>query len=140
MSREIPLLASEKIKLGCLTIFILALLIPGLFGAYKDLYRLIVRDKSGYEKNMSDLCEYYNIEVIHSEVSIATYDIGVDFQTWKAYTEEQHFAYCDKIFNSIKKTLHQFKMVDEDTEPRIDFYVNSRRIAYISDGFTHVLD
>ena len=140
MSREIPLLASEKIKLGCLTVFILMLLIPGLLGGYKKIYRLIVRDKSGYEKTMKDLCDYYHIEVVDSDADIADYDIGVDFQTWNAYSEDQRFAYCGKIFNSINETLQKYKMVDKDAEPIIDFYINSRRVAYISGGYTHILE
>ena len=140
MSREIPLLASEKIKLGCLIFLFLMLLIPGLFGAYKDIYRLIVRDKDAYEKNMKALCEYYDIEIIHSEVKIATYDIAVNYDKLMAFDNDQRFVYCDKIYGSINKTLQMCKMVDEETEARVDFYVNSRRIAYIADGFTHVLD
>lgn len=140
MSREVPLLASEKIKLGCLVFFILMLIIPGLLGAYKSIYRAIVRNKDAYEKNMQDLCEYYQIGIINEKPDIAYYDISVEANNWNAYNQDQRFTYCDKIYNSIDKTLQVCKMVDKDTKPHIDFYLDSRKVAYIAGGFTHLLD
>ena len=140
MSREIPLLASEKLKLGCLVFIILILLIPGLFGAYKDIYRLIVRDKDAYDKNMEKLCEYYDIKVMDSNIKIADYDISVNYEKWKVMTDEQRFNYCDNIYGSINKTLRVCKMIEEEETSSIDFFVNSRKIAYIHGGYIHLLD
>ena len=140
MSREIPLLASEKIKLGCLIFFILMLLIPGLFGAYKSIYRAIVRDKEAYERNMEKLCEYYDIEVIESNTKTIEYDIAVNYEKWKAMSNDQRFNYCDNIYGSINKTLRVCKMIEEEETSSIDFFVNNRRIAYINGGYIHLLD
>ena len=64
MSREVPLLASEKIKLGILIVVVLAILIPGVYAGWKAIVKNIAKDTDGYEKAMEDVEKLYYFDVM----------------------------------------------------------------------------
>lgn len=138
MSREVPLLASEKIRLGCLIFFILAIGIPAIFGAWQKLYRIVVRDKDGYEKAMVQIGEHYHFEVMDFDDSINRYNLKVDPRAWRAYDEDQRFEYCDAVFGSIRRSQTKYRMKSEDDKPRLVFFVNAVEVANVDNGLITV--
>lgn len=125
MSREVPLLTSEKIKLGIAVIVILGFFFPLLrFGA-RELYRVIVRDTEGYEKKMDEAAEYYNFKVVVYRSGLNLYNLEVDVDTWRTHTSDQLKVYCDNVQKTIYKIQQKYKMQEEDNQPYINFYVNA---------------
>ena len=134
MSKGIPLLAHEKIKLVILIAIAVFVIVPGLFGQWQKLYRVIVRDKKGYERSIGELEKYYNVTVGYYDDFWNRYGVRMDPQIWKAYDDDQRFAYCDKIYDSLYKTQQRYKMRAEGEKPEVKFYLNELEVANIKDG------
>ena len=126
MSRETPLLASEKIKLGCVTVFILLFVIPLLWFGAKELYRVIVRDSEGYEKAMEQAAEHYKFKVVVHRKGLNVYNLEVDVSMWRSGTDEQKKVYCEQCQKAIYKLQQKYKMYAEDDQPLLYFYVNGQ--------------
>lgn len=138
MSREVPLLASEKIKLGILIFFGVLILLSALAGARKKIYRMIVRDKEGYETAMQQISEKYYFEVIEYSETLNNFKLAVEPKAWASYDQDNRFKYCDACFEMIRKAQQKYKMVDEDVKPSIDFFVNSSLVGTVSGGYTTI--
>ena len=138
MSRDVPLLASEKIKLGILIGIVLLIVSSLVSGAWKKLYRVIVRDKKSYERVMNEMCDYYHFTVHSFDDSMNTYKLDVDSEHWKVMTKDGRFNYCDNCFNSIRKAQVMYKMKDEGDDPILYFFVNNNKMAQVAYGYTTV--
>ena len=138
MSKGVPLLASEKIKLGLLILFVAVILISALSGLWKKAYRAIVRDSDGYEKAMEDVEKLYYFDVMSYNEDLNTYNLAVDPEHWKGLSSDARFKYCDSCHNAIRKTQWYYKMTDEGEDPVVYFYVNNNKMAQVAYGYTTV--
>lgn len=138
MSREVPLLASEKLKLGCLITIVLAILIPAVAGSWKSIYRSIVRDKEGYEKALDEIGDRYYFQMISEKKNVSIMKIAVEPEAWRSYDTDNRTKYCNAVFKAICDAQQKYKMADKDSSPLIHFYVNSREVGSVDDGFTTV--
>lgn len=135
MSREVPLLTSEKIKLVIVVAVVVFLFVPLLWFGAKELYRVIVRDTEGYEKSMDQAADYYNFKVVVYRSGINSYNLDVDVSTWRAYDTAQKKAYCEKCQESIYKIQQKYKMQEKDNQPSVFFFINGFLVAdYTSTG------
>ena len=138
MSREVPLLASEKIKLGILIVVVLAILIPGVYAGWKAIVKNIAKDTDGYEKAMEDVEKLYYFDVMSYNEDLNTYNLAVDPEHWKGLSSDARFKYCDSCHNAIRKTQWYYKMTDEGEDPVVYFYVNNNKMAQVAYGYTTV--
>ena len=138
MSKGVPLLASEKIKLGLLILFVAVILISAFSGLWKKAYRAIVRDSDGYEKAMEDVEKLYYFDVMSYNEDLNTYNLAVDPEHWKGLSSDARFKYCDSCHNAIRKIQWYYKMTDEGEDPVVYFYVNNNKMAQVAYGYTTV--
>ena len=87
MSREVPLLASEKIKLGIIIVAVAAIVIPGIITGWKAIYKNAVKDTEGYEKKMEEVEEVYKFDVVSFNDKRNAYDLEIDAEQWKGLSE-----------------------------------------------------
>ena len=125
MSRNVPLSASEKIKLVLVILFALLIMFPLLRFGVKELYRRIVRDPEGYEKAMEQAAEHYKFKVVIHREGLNVYNLEVDASMWRSGTDEQKRNYCDQCQKYIYKLQQQYKMYGKDEQPLVNFYVNA---------------
>ncbi len=126
MSREVPLLTSEKIKLIFAIIITLVIFLPLLRFGGKELYMVIARDPEGYEKKMNEAAEYYKFKVVVYRSGLNLYNLEIDVEIWNSYTKEQLETYFDNVQKSIYKIQQKYKMQEKDNQPYINFYVNGQ--------------
>ena len=125
MSREVPLTASEKIKIVIVTVIVICLFFPLVRFGVKELYRRIVRDPEGYEKAMEQAAEHYKFKVVIHREGLNVYNLEVDASMWRSGTDEQKKSYCDECQKYIYKLQQQYKMYAKDEQPLVNFYVNA---------------
>lgn len=125
MSREVPLTASEKIKIVIVTVIVIGLFFPLVRFGVKELYRRIVRDPEGYEKAMEQAAEHYKFKVVIHREGLNVYNLEVDASMWRSGTDEQKKSYCDECQKYIYKLQQQYKMYAKDEQPLVNFYVNA---------------
>lgn len=138
MSKEVPLLASEKIKLGLLILLVAVILISALSGLWKKAYRAIVRDSKGYEKAMTEVEDLYKFKVAEYDKSLNSYNVEVDPDHWVSLNKDSRFDYCTSCHDVIRKTQVHYKMTDEDDDPVVNFFVNGTKMAQVAYGYTTV--
>jgi len=125
MSREVPLSASEKIKLVLVILFVIGIMFPLLRFGGKELYRRIVRDPEGYEKAMQQAADHYKFKVVIHREGLNVYNLEVDASMWRSGTDEQKRTYCEQCQKAIYKLQQQYKMYAKDEQPLVNFYVNA---------------
>ena len=129
MSREVPLLSSEKIKLGILIGIVVLVIVSNVSGLWKKAYRAVIRDKDGYEQALSQMAEYYQFEIISFDDVINCYELAVDPDRWNIMSKDDRYNYCDYCYSSIRKAQVSYKMKDEGDNPTLYFYVNRDKVA-----------
>jgi len=125
MSREVPLTASEKIKIVIVTVIVIGLFFPLVRFGVKELYRRIVRDPEGYEEAMEQAAEHYKFKVVIHREGLNVYNLEVDASMWRTGTDEQKRTYCDQCQKAIYKLQQKYKMYAKDEQPLVNFYVNA---------------
>lgn len=130
MSKDVPLLASEKIKLAILGIVLLSVLIS----LFSCVYDSITRDADGYKKDMANICSYYKIvDVVYSE-SINSYQLTIDADSWAVTDQEHRLDYVKKCYAAICDALHDNKIKDKDQDPSVNFLVKGEIVASVFFG------
>ena len=138
MSREVPLMASEKIKLGILIFFGVMILVALLSDGWRAAYRAIVRDRKGYEAAVDDLEERYYFTIKGYSETLNNYQLNVEPRAWNSYDEANREKYCDAVYQAIRNAQVKYKMFDENVQPTIDFYVNNWFVGTVTGGITTI--
>lgn len=134
MSRETPLLASEKIKLAILGVILLSMVIS----LFSCLFNNIIKDVDGYNADMQKICSYYKIvDVVYSE-ALNSYQLTVDADSWAAADREHQLDYVKRCYASICDALHDNKIKDKDQDPSINFLVKGDLVASVFFGLPTV--
>lgn len=140
MSREIPLLASEKIKLAFWICIALIVLIPAIVGGWKSIYKSIIKDEEGYETYMTAMEEYYGIERISYGEESNRYKYAVDRKFWGSLDPSHQGAFCEMIHTDIAKAQDKYHMTDGVLDVSVHLFVNKLLVAEFEFGRVSVYD
>ena len=67
MSRDVPLLVEQKIKLALLILIVSICALSAVFAFGKFLYYKIARDDDKYQEAVEKACDYYHFQVSNEE-------------------------------------------------------------------------
>lgn len=131
MSRKIPLLAHEKIKLFFWVAITLLILVPAIIGGWKLLYRNVVKDTEGYETYMAAMEDHYKLERISYNDSLNTYKYSLEREYWGSLSESNKEKFCNMVYTDICRAQQKYEIVDEADLPSIYFFVNKLQVARV---------
>jgi len=138
MSRETPMLASEKIKLGIIIFIFGVASISAVFAFGKFLYYKIARDDEKYQQAVEKASEYYHFEVYDYNEDYNRYKLTVEPSVWSSLSWQYKTQYCEKVYETLSGFLWKYKIKPEDEKPYIYLYSNESQVANVFNGYASV--
>ena len=139
MSRETPMLASEKIKLGIIIFIVGVASISAVFSFGKFLYYKIARDDEKYQQAVEMASEYYHFEVYDYNEDYNRYKLTIEPKVWNSMNRSNKTEYCTKCYETLSGFLWKYKIKPEDETPYIYYYCDQVQVAYLFNGIATVL-
>lgn len=139
MSRDTPMLASEKIKLGIIIFIVGVASISAVFAFGKFLYYKIARDDENYQQAVEKASEYYHFEVYDYNEDYNRYKLSIEPKVWKSMNKANKTDYCSKCYETLSGFLWKYKIKPEDESPYIYFYCDQVQVAHLFNGIATIL-
>ena len=138
MSRETPMLASEKIKLGIIIFIVGVASISAVFSFGKFLYYKIARDDDKYQEAVEKACDYYHFEVYDYNEDYNRYKLTVEPSVWSSLSWQNKKQYCENVYETLSGFLWKYKIKPEDEKPYIYLYSDKSQVANVFNGCASV--
>ena len=131
MSREIPLLASEKLSLFKLIIFGVILVVVIIGGLITWIVTSVNKDEEAYNEKISEVCAFYKVEIIEYDSHNNLYKLAVDPETWNSNNDEARRRFCRNCKDAFLKMMHKYGIISEDEDVNLMVYKNNKLVASV---------
>lgn len=138
MSRDVPLLVEQKIKLALLILIVSICALSAVFTFGKFLYYKIARDDDKYQEAVEKACDYYHFQVYDYNEDYNRYKLTVEPSVWSSLSFQYKKQYCEKVYETLSGFLWKYKIKPEDEKPYIYLYSNESQVANVFNGYASV--
>lgn len=134
MSRDVPLLVEQKIKLALLILIVSICALSAVFTFGKFLYYKIARDDDKYQEAVEKACDYYHFQVYDYNEDYNRYKLVIESDKWSSVSYENKKDYFSRCYETLSGYLWKYKIQPEDNKPYIYFYVDDSLVGTVFNG------